>query len=90
MRGDFRACYNDGLKRDPTMQGHVMLSLIIGPAGDVASVVPSSVDGIADDVVDCMLRRVKAAVFPPPGPNGTTLRIPIYLTPQAARPPGGT
>ena len=83
LRAGFRSCYNAGLNVDPTMSGHVMLSVKIGPNGEVSSTTPSGNTGLADSVVQCLIRKVRNAQFDAPGPTGSTLQIPITFVQQA-------
>jgi hypothetical protein len=83
LRAGFRACYNAGLNVDPTMAGKVILSVKIASTGEVASVDPSGNTGLSENVVQCLVRKVRNAQFDSPGPNGSTLQIPITFVQQA-------
>jgi TonB family protein len=83
LRAGFRSCYNSGLNVDPTMSGRVMLSVKISPNGEVSGVDPSGNTGLSDQVVQCLVRKVRNAQFDAPGPTGSTLQIPITFVQQA-------
>jgi hypothetical protein len=77
LRPLFRACYNTGLKSDPTMVGSVVLTVTINADGTVASSARSQTEGLDGEVIDCFERLIRAAHFPPPGISGSTLTLPI-------------
>jgi len=83
LRAGFRSCYNSGLNVDPTMSGRVNLSVKISPNGEVSSADPSGNTGLSDQVVQCLIRKVRNAQFDAPGPSGSTLMIPITFVQQA-------
>jgi hypothetical protein len=74
----FQACYNDGLKKNPTLSGQVVARFVIGNDGTVTE----SDDGGSSlpdkDVVDCVLGRMKQLRFPKP--EGTRLSVIYPLT----------
>jgi hypothetical protein len=76
MRLGFRACYNEGRRQDPNLAGSLVIVATIGPAGEVVSASPTTNTGLKKEVVDCLLRRVKAAQFAYPS---TRVKIPITL-----------
>jgi hypothetical protein len=82
LRPGFRACYNQGLQSDPTMQGSVTICAKISPNGEVDSANIQSNTGLSDGVAKCISRKVKNANFSPPGPNGSTLCIPVKFVQQ--------
>jgi len=82
LRPGFRACYNQGLNSDPGMSGKVTISAKISPNGEVANADALNNTGLSQGVVQCLLRRVKNAQFDPPGPNGSTIQIPITFVQQ--------
>jgi hypothetical protein len=82
LHAGFRSCYNQGLQSDPGMSGKVMVSAKIAPNGEVASADVAQQTGLSTGVVECILRRVRAAQFDAPGPNGSTIKIPITLVQQ--------
>jgi hypothetical protein len=82
LRPGFRACYNQGLQSDPGMSGKVLVSAKISPNGEVASADALQNTGLSAGVVQCILRKVRNAQFDAPGPNGSTLQIPVTFVQQ--------
>jgi len=82
LRPGFRSCYNAGLNTDPGMSGRVMISAKISPNGEVDSASPSGNTGLSETVVQCLLRKVRNAQFDAPGPNGSTIQIPVTFVQQ--------
>jgi TonB family protein len=64
------------------MAGRVMISAKIGPNGEVSSADASSNTGLSQQVVQCLLRKVRNAQFDAPGPNGSTIQIPVTFVQQ--------
>lgn len=64
MRGRFRACYQAGLERDPTLQGSVSLVAKVGQSGEVVSV--SGGGGGLGAIVPCLKAVVRSGGFSPP------------------------
>jgi len=82
LRTGFRSCYNKGLAQDPGMSGAVTVAIKISGNGEVESASPESNSGLSDDVVNCILRKVKNANFSPPAGGSTTVKIPIKFLQQ--------
>jgi hypothetical protein len=82
LRPAFRACYNQGLQSDPGMSGKVLISAKISPNGEVASADAVQNTGLSAGVVACIARKVRNAQFDAPGPNGSTLQIPVTFVQQ--------
>ncbi|MFO0660840.1 MAG: AgmX/PglI C-terminal domain-containing protein [Polyangiaceae bacterium] len=79
-RGRFIACYEDGLRRNPSLSGRVTLSFTIGSDGSVKTAGASG--DIADSAVtSCMGRAVYGLSFP--STEGGVIRVsyPMVLTP---------
>jgi hypothetical protein len=85
LKAGFRSCYNAGLNVDPTMSGRVMMAVKISPNGEVSGVDPSGNTGLSEQVVQCLIRKIKTANFDPPGPSGSTLQIPVTFVQQAGK-----
>ncbi len=85
LKAGFRSCYNSGLNVDPTMSGKVMMEVKISPNGEVGSVTPSGNTGLSDQVVNCLVRKLKNANFDAPGATGSTAQIPISFMQQSAK-----
>jgi hypothetical protein len=82
LRPGFRACYNQGLQSDPGMSGKVVVAAKISPNGEVASADAAQNTGLSNGVVQCILRKVRNAQFDAPGPNGSTIQIPVTFVQQ--------
>ena len=82
LRPQVRACYNQGLQSDPEMSGTVLVSIKITPKGEVFSAEAAENTGLPPRVVQCILGKVRGAVFDPPGANGSVLRFPVTLVQQ--------
>lgn len=82
MRAGFRACYNRGLANNPELHGSVKIVAKVGPNGDVVSATPQGGSTLGQDVIDCVVRRVKAAQFDPPSGGGATIVIPVTFALQ--------
>lgn len=76
MRARFRQCYQTGLAVDPTMSGKLVITLRVGPNGDVLSVSVASNTGLSPAVATCVANAAKRAQFDPPGGGGATLSVP--------------
>jgi hypothetical protein len=59
------------------MVGSVLETVTVNANGTVASSVRSEVDGLNADVIACFERVLRTAHFPPPGMDGSTLKLPI-------------
>src|SRR5690349_4337589 len=63
----FRKCYEDGLGRDPNLQGKVEVRFVIDLDGRVKTVEPTPKTDMADTVVtECILAEYKTIRFPRP------------------------
>jgi len=81
--GRFAACYEQGLEREPNLEGRVAVRLAIGREGAVTSV------GTGGDLPDptvatCLSNVVQTIRFPAPEGGIVTVGVPIELAP----PPG--
>jgi hypothetical protein len=79
LRPKFNACYTDGLKKDPKLEGSVTLSAKIEKDGKVSVVTPKMLNGLNTTVVKCLTDQVKAAAFAPSGgmAYATSIDIPV-------------
>ncbi len=79
---EVRYCYNQGLARDPDLDGRVAVQFTIGPTGKVPVAVVSK-STIADKRVgECIAKAVKRWKFPkPPGGGNAVVTYPFRLTP---------
>jgi hypothetical protein len=83
MSGGFRNCYQRvGLSADPSMEGSVRVTAVIGSNGEVQSAVASPGGTISGAVASCIASHVRSAVFDPPAGGMATVVIPIQLRHQ--------
>ena len=82
MRPGFRQCYNQGLNSDPGMSGKVVIAIKVSPNGEVQSADQLSNSGLSAQVVSCIQRKIRNAQFDPPGPNGSTIQLPVTFVKQ--------
>jgi TonB family protein len=82
MRAGFRACYNRGLASNPDLQGSVRIVATIGPNGEVSGATSQGGSSLGDEVVQCVIRRVKSANFSPPEGGRATVVIPVTFALQ--------
>ena len=75
------AIYNRALRQDPTLQGKVILELVISPAGQVmdVKVVASEIDDEA--VVAKIVSRVRLFDFGARDVSTTTISYPVHFLP---------
>jgi hypothetical protein len=78
---DFRRCYEDGLRRDPTLVGRAQMRFVIGRDGKVSSVSSAGSD-LPDLASRACLRRAFARMeFPAPSCGIVTVTYPIQFSP---------
>ena len=75
------ACYEDGLRRDPTLAGRVTVVFVIQPDGTVKDVHARSTTLGDDAAVECILDRFRTLVFPRPPGGILTVEYPVSFTP---------
>jgi hypothetical protein len=80
--GRFRACYESGLRRNPTLAGRVSTSFVIGRDGAVSSAANAGSDLRDAAVVSCVVRAFYGISFPQPEDGIVTVTYPIVFTSQ--------
>lgn len=99
--GEFRACYEMGLRDDPHLEGRVTIRFVIGRDGRVAAVgtpkvQPSNLDWTSSErappmpdplVVSCVADAFAHLVFPRPEGGIVTVVYPILFSPSDPAPP---
>jgi hypothetical protein len=80
--GRFRLCYQDGLRNQPSLQGRVSVSFVIGRDGRVSNVGGSG-DIPDQGVVSCVTRAFYGLSFPQPEGGIVTVRYPILFSPSS-------
>jgi hypothetical protein len=87
LRPRFKQCYQQGLTKNPWLEGRTVIVAKVAANGTVASATPSETTGLPDDVIQCIVRAVQSATFDPPTGTGATLAIPVtYTQPPDAGP----
>jgi hypothetical protein len=77
------ACYNNGLKTDPTMAGRIVITIVVGPSGEVQSASVAQNSGLSPGVAACIAGGARNLRFPPiPGGGTSTLNAPMTFVHQ--------
>lgn len=79
MRADLNACFEDGKKLNPMLEGGFVAEVKVGAAGSVESIDAQDVEGLNRNVIGCITKRMQSARFPAPGDKGATVRIPVHF-----------
>ncbi len=80
-QGRFRACYADGLNRNPTLEGRVSVRFVIGRDGTVSNAANSGSDLPDPKVVACVVRVFERTTFPAPDGGIVTVSYPLVFSP---------
>ena len=87
--GQFRKCYQDGMKQEPNLQLRVVVRFVIGRDGTTTNVVhshsgiqPSGADSVAAGVGSCVTGAFKGLKFPQPEGGIVTVAYPVHFTPS--------
>ena len=78
--GRFRACYQDGLKRNPALEGRVTTNFVIGRDGSVSNVSDGGSTMPDAGVKSCVLRAFYGLSFPQPEGGIVTVAYPIVFS----------
>ena len=81
--GRFRQCYEDGLRRNPTLEGRVAVRFVIGRDGAVSNAGNGGSDLADSSVVSCVIGAYYGLSFPPPEDGIVKVVYPILFTPGA-------
>ncbi len=79
--GRFRMCYEQGLGRNPNLEGRVAARFVIGRDGAVSNVSNGGSDLPDSGVVSCVLSAFYGLSFPQPEGGIVTVVYPIMLAP---------
>jgi tetratricopeptide (TPR) repeat protein len=82
--GAFRACYEQGLARNPQLAGRVSMRFVIGRDGRVSHVTNHGSDLPDQAVVACVLGQAYALSFPEPEGGIVTVVYPLLFAPGDA------
>ena len=86
-RARFRACYERGLARDPSLEGRVAVRFTIRRDGRVESAQAATRLAGGDDVTQCITRAFVGMQFPEPPEGGVVdVLYPFVLTSDGTRP----
>ena len=80
--GDFRLCYEQGMKRNPKLAGRVATKFLIRIDGRVSTSELDCTTLPDDEVVDCIVHRFAQFVFPPPDGGPVAVVYPIMFNPS--------
>lgn len=78
----FRACYQKGLVNDPSIAGRVLVTINVGPSGEVTAANAAPSGNIPPSVAACIAAACRNMVFSPPDGGNATLRVPITFVQQ--------
>jgi Ca-activated chloride channel family protein len=79
--GRFRMCYQQGLEKNPNLEGKVAVRFVIGRDGSVSHVGNGGSDLPDSGVVGCVVRAYNGLSFPPPPDGIVTVVYPIKFSP---------
>jgi hypothetical protein len=79
--GRFRMCYEQGLSRNPNLQGRVQVRFVIGRDGAVSNVQRGDSDLPDSAVVGCVMGAYYGLSFPQPEGGIVTVAYPIMFQP---------
>ena len=84
--GRFRACYEQGLLANPSLNGRIGVRFIIGRDGHVSGVQASQGTTMPEAVSSCVVRSFYGLTFPVPEGGIVTVVYPIVFTPDGSTP----
>lgn len=79
--GRFRMCYEQGLAKNPNLEGRVQVRFVIGRDGSVSNVANGGSDIADSGVVQCVVRAYYGLSFPQPEGGIVTVVYPIMFSP---------
>jgi hypothetical protein len=80
--GRFRACYEGGLSKNPSLSGRVSARFVIGRDGAVSNVGDGGSDMPDRAVTSCVMRAFYGISFPQPEGGIVTVTYPIVFSPE--------
>jgi hypothetical protein len=81
--GRFKACYEGGLRGNPSLAGRVAVRFVIGREGEVSSAANGGSDLPDAGVVSCVTRAFYGLSFPHPASGIVTVTYPIVFSPAS-------
>jgi hypothetical protein len=79
--GFFRGCYEQGLQRNPNLEGKVTARFVIELDGTVSQASNGGSDLADPEVIKCIVSQFFKIQFPPPDGGIVTVVYPIMLSP---------
>lgn len=79
--GRFRVCYQEGLGRNPGLEGRVRVRFVIDPDGSVVNLENYGTDLPDPQVLICVLRVFERMTFPEPEGGIVTVTYPLMFSP---------
>ncbi|HMJ11498.1 MAG TPA: AgmX/PglI C-terminal domain-containing protein, partial [Polyangiaceae bacterium] len=79
----FKACYDRGLTKDPSIVGRVLVTMRIAADGSVGSVKGHRVGFLDDATITCILKAALAARFDASAASERVARVPLTFVPPA-------
>jgi hypothetical protein len=80
--GRYRACYESGLRTDPSLQGRVTVKFVIDRTGAVGVAADGGSDLPDEAVRRCVVSSFLALSFPSPDSGAVTVVYPIVFSPE--------
>jgi len=87
--GRFRACYEEGLRRNSNLAGRVSVRFVIGRDGYVSTANNAGSDLPDAQVIACMARAFQGLSFPQPESGIITVTYPMVFSPEGGGGGGG-
>lgn len=81
-QGRFRLCYENGLRNNRALAGHVGVRFVIGRDGSVSNVSNGGSDLPDSAVIACIVRSFYGLSFPRPDSGVVTVTYPVNLRPR--------
>jgi hypothetical protein len=78
--GRFRACYEAGLRTNPSLQGRVSVAFVVGRDGSVGSAQSAGSDLPDSGVVSCVVKQFYGLSFPAPEDGVVRVSYPIMFS----------
>jgi hypothetical protein len=78
--GRFRACYEAGLRNNPSLQGRVSVAFVVGRDGSVGSAQSAGSDLPDSNVVSCVVKQFYGLSFPAPEDGVVRVSYPIMFS----------
>ncbi len=79
--GRFRLCYENGLHRDPTLRGRVVVKFVIDRSGSVSTAADGGSELTDSGVVSCIVSAFESLSFPQPEGGIVTVTYPLDFKP---------